>query len=425
MKNLILLVCIGFAVFMSAGTVGPISSLYYESLGANYALIGLLGTTTWTGSILFSYLWGRASDYFGRRKPFLVIGLVVLSVSYALTALVQRYEWLFPLRIIAAAAQAAYGTTSLALMGDLLEHRTKQRGRDMGIYRGLCSLGFGIMAFVSGGLADWLSLSFPFVLSALFLGVAVLFALAISEPVPDEQMRGLVGWRQFTRLISVSFKAVWGQTLSYRVRARSGGAVLLPGQLPLTPLLVSAFLWSLVTGAVYAVWANYMVGQIGYTRAAMSQLWSLASSSELVLMIAAGWLSDRMGRLPMLSLGFVAWTLVFVGYVLAPGMPWILAVQLVRGFAYSAFTATAMTYAAEVRGREQRGWVSGLYSSANGIGSILGASMGGGLTQWLGFVPMIEINAMLIFGGAVYLGVEAVRHRRGVRLAQEGTKKEP
>lgn len=133
-----------------------------------------------------------------------MIGLTVMSASYLLIALAHRYEWLFPLRIVAAAAQAAYSTTSLALMGDLLERRPRQRGRDMGIYRGLGSLGFGLMAFVSGGLADRISLSFPFILSALFLGLAILLALAISEPALEDRPHGLAGWAQFARLMAVS-----------------------------------------------------------------------------------------------------------------------------------------------------------------------------------------------------------------------------
>ncbi len=33
---------------------------------------------------------------------------------------------------------------------------------------------------------------------------------------------------------------------------------------------VSALVWSLVTGAVYAVWGNYMVDEVGYTPAQMT-----------------------------------------------------------------------------------------------------------------------------------------------------------
>jgi MFS family permease len=166
---------------------------------------------------------------------------------------------------------------------------------------------------------------------------------------------------------------------------------------------------------VYAVWANYMVDELGYSQAAMSRLWAIASLSEFPLMIVAGWLSDRLGRMEVLCLGFISWSLVFAGYVFAPQMPGILVIQLTRGFAYSAYTAAAMTYATEVRSREQRGTASGLYNSAGGLGSILGSSLGGIQTQLMGFRAMFLTNAAVIFGGAVYLAAAA----RQVRTARK------
>jgi MFS family permease len=293
----------------------------------------------------------------------------------------------------------------------------------MGIYRGLGSLGFGLMAFVSGSIADRFSLRAPFGLAALFLVVAFLFSLTVKEPRVSRETRSMsslsvrtlltVVWRGSLQALN-SLVAVLRPREDEPGRERYGGERESTPRLPFTPLLVSAFLWSLVTGAVYAVWANYMVDELGYSQAAMSRLWALASLSEFPLMIVAGWLSDRLGRLEVLCLGFCSWTLVFLGYVIVPRMPWILLIQLTRGFAYSAYTAAAMTYATEVRSREQRGAASGLFSSAGGLGAILGSSMGGIQTQLMGFRAMIATNAALIFGGAVYLAATA----RQVRTAR-------
>ena len=407
MSDLTLMTAISFIVFMSGGITGPVNSLYVEALGANYATIGLLGTVASLTTIVSSALWGRASDLAGRRKQFLVGGLFVAGLSYGLMALVPHYAYLFALRILGAAATSAYATSSLALMGDLLEDRAEARGRRMGVYRGLGSLGFGLMAFLSGTISDRLSIRAPFAMAAVFVLAACALALLVREPTPKAVRTGdRMGLWQIVREAMSRLSSLLrrgGETCAESIEDRGPS---------LAPLLISSFLWALVTGAVYAVWANYMVGDLGYSQTAMSRLWSLASTSELVLMIVAGWLSDRMGRLPMLSLGFVAWALVFAGYVVVPGMPWILGVQLVRGFAYSAFTATAMTYATEIRGREHRGRVSGLYSAAGGVGAILGSAIGGLQTEWMGFRPMIATNAVLIFGGAVYLAVVAVRQGR-------------
>lgn len=393
MKNLILMTAIGVILFMSRGIVGPINSLYVESLGANYMMIGVLGAITALTTIAFSYVWGRLSDRRGKRKLFLVGGLAVLALSSGLMAMTPNYVYLFPLNVLGAAAQAAYAVVSLALMGDILEQSGSTRGRRMGIYRGLGSLGFGVLAFFSGSIADRLSLRAPFGFSAGFLAVAVVLALLVEEE-PAHLAREVTSTAPATP-----------QTLATPSTA-----------LPLSPLFVSMFLWSLVTGAVYAVWANYMVGELAFTQGQMSRLWGLASFSEFPLMILAGTLSDRIGRLATLSLGFFAWTVVFLGYVVTPVMPWIVLVQLIRGFAYSAFTAASMTYAAEVRAKAQRGRISGLYSSAGSIGAILGSTMGGALAQFAGTPTMILANAVLILGGALYLAIVSLQHRRQVIL---------
>ncbi|MBL7199437.1 MAG: MFS transporter [Anaerolineae bacterium] len=149
MSNITRMTAIAFILFMSSGITGPVNSLYVESLGAGYVVIGVLGTVTSLTTILFSYVWGRASDYLGQRKIFLVSGLAAWALAYGLMAGVPNYRYLFPLRVFAAIAQAAYGTASLALMGDLLEQHPDARGRRMGTFRGLGSLGFGLMAFLS------------------------------------------------------------------------------------------------------------------------------------------------------------------------------------------------------------------------------------------------------------------------------------
>lgn len=422
-----LLTLIGFILFMSRGITAPVSSLYAEALGAGYVAIGMLGTVSSLTGVAANAFWGGLSDRLGRRKAIMLAGLLALTFADAMIALAPDYRYLYVWHTLSALSQAAYGTASLALMGDLLEARTQARGRRVGAYRGLASLGFGLMALNAGLLADRLSLRAPFWLAGGLTLVAAVMTLFIREPRQAGDLALLDGVSQALRQVLVGVRTAPAalvariRALGQARRAKTGdGSAAL---LPLAPLLVSAFLWSLVMGAVYAVWANYMVSEVGYTPTTMSRLWALASLSEFPLMVLAGWLSDRTGRLAMLSMGFVAWSLVFTGYIVAPGMPWILGVQLMRGFGFSAVTVAAMAYATEVRDQAQRGRVAGLYGSAGGLGSILGGAVGGVLTQWLGFRPMLGVNAALILAGAVYMGIAALRLRarlRGGEVAANG-----
>jgi MFS family permease len=132
MKNVTRVTIIGFILFMSIGLTSPVNSLYAESLGASYVAIGLLGALTSLTMIFFNNAWGRASDHLGQRRIFLAAGLAVLPVIHALVAAAPSYEYLFLLNVLGAVAQAAYVTTSLALMGYLLEGRPDERGAQDG-----------------------------------------------------------------------------------------------------------------------------------------------------------------------------------------------------------------------------------------------------------------------------------------------------
>src|SRR4030042_501225 len=115
MTDIGLMTTVAFLLFMSAGRTGPLSSLYLQSLGADYVAIGLLGAGSSMTMILFGYAWGRLSDRLGQRKILMAVGLVVLASAHGLMAVAPEYRYLFPLRVLAAVAQSAYGTASLAL----------------------------------------------------------------------------------------------------------------------------------------------------------------------------------------------------------------------------------------------------------------------------------------------------------------------
>lgn len=397
MDGVVLLTIIGFIVFMGLGMGGPLSSLYAESLQANYLAIGLLSTVGSLTSFVASYFWGRRSDRMARRKEFIGAGLAVHSLSTGLMAFLPDYRYLFPLRILTSLSQSAYNTTSLALMGDLLERR-RGRGRTMGVYRGLSSLGFALMAFIGGSIADRTSLRIPFLVEAGLLALAFGLSLLVRD-VP------------------------FGGRTPPRARVDpsiSSPSVVTRPSLSVTPLLVSGLMLSLSMSATLSVWANYLVNERGFTPTTVTRLWSLTALSEAPFFVAAGWLSDRVGRLPVLTLGLLCWVVVLVGYAFVPIYPWILLIQLLRGFAFSAFTATAMVYITEASVQSKRGRASGLYSASRGLGSIVGGALGGLMTQVLGFPSLTLTCAGLLLLGAIYLALTHFRSNRPRAYAAKG-----
>jgi MFS family permease len=362
-------------------------SLYLESLGAGYARIAAILTTYAVASLIASYVWGRASDHLGRRKPLVVGGLLGMSLSLGLLALAPSYHFVWGVRVLEAVTMAAYGTASLAFMGDLLATSTA-RGRRMGSYRGFGSLSFALGAFCGGPIIEFLGMRQVFALGALLLLASGVVASTIREAPPARE-----------------------ETSPAAPRATP--------QMPV-PFLAGVFLWTGAFWAAYSMWPNFL-SSLGYPKSAANWLWGLAAISEVPFMSVVGMLSDALGRAPVLAMGGVGLGLVLLGYVtLNRWLVGLMGVQAFRGFAYSAFTATSMIYAAESGTARSRAGSIGVYNVAMALGQILGLAMGGQIVQRAGFSALfLASTAVFVASGLVFW---ALRWRPAARPVAVSTK---
>jgi MFS family permease len=348
--------------FATIGVSSPLISLYLQELGASYDRIALILASFAATSLLTNYLWGWLSDKTGRRKPLIVAGLVGLVVAYAWLSQARTVEEAWWAWVLEGACRAAYLTPSLALMGDLLA-TGNQRGRRMGLYRGLGSLAFAAAAVVGGRLADLYSLNVAFQVCVLFNGLAVIVALFLRE-------------------------------------APSAAVVMMDEAIvaekrPLPPsFLAGVFLWIASWSAFTSMWPNFM-DSLGYSKTAISSLWGLAALVEAPAMWLVGAVSDVIGRVPLLITGSMGIMVIMAGYILVSRwLPALMAVQTVRGVVYASYTPTTMTFASEWGNQEQRGGDTGLYYAVNGAGQLLGLFAGGRVVQAFQFETLFVICAV-------------------------------
>ena len=84
---------------------------------------------------------GRLSDRAGRRKIFVIGGLVVLGAINLAFAAATAYWHLFVLRVVQGLAAAFTITASLAIVNELSD--AGSRGGNMGVYNAFRLIGFG------------------------------------------------------------------------------------------------------------------------------------------------------------------------------------------------------------------------------------------------------------------------------------------
>lgn len=365
MDSIRLLTIVLFLVFAASGATSPMLSLYLQSLGADYARISAILTTYAIASLVASYAWGRLSDRLGRRKPLVVGGLWGGALAFALLAAAPTATFAWGVRVLEAVAMTAYGTVSLAFMGDLLANHPA-RGRRMGSYRGFGSLSFALGAFGGGSIIQFLGMRQALALCALFLAAAAAVAMTIREAAPADP----------------------------RPTPTTDAAPAQPQRMPIL-FLLGVLLWTGAFWSAYSMWPNYL-RDLGYPESAANWLWGLAAISEVPFMSVVGLLSDALGRAPVLAMGGLGVGLVLLGYVtLNRWLAGLMAVQVFRGFAYSAFTATSMVYATESGTARTRAGSVGVYNVAMSLGQILGLAVGGQVVQRAGFTTLFLASALV------------------------------
>ncbi len=367
MNNYRTLTAVNSLFFVAIGISAPLMTLYLESLGASYSQISLILTTYVFVLIGSNYLWGRISDRLGRRKPILLIGLLAVATGFFLLSRAPTTGFAWAARFVEAVGMAAFTTVALAYMGDILEG-AGQKGRRMGIYRGIGSLAFSIGALIGGRISDAYSLSLTFaVCSGVFLAAAFV-ALALGEQ-PIEKSQAQV-------------KETDTQPTTAKIKVKR--------DLPYF-FLAGVLLWTAAHSASTSMWPNYMA-TLGYTNTDIGTLWGLAAFIEMPAMYLAGVLSDVMGRALLLAAGGFAIAVVQLGYLLvAAYLPALLGVQVIRGFGFGAYTSTAMTFTAEQGQQASRGSNSGLFYMTASVGQLLGMFLGGQLVQFLGFDALYTV----------------------------------
>ncbi|WP_449538746.1 MFS transporter [Ferdinandcohnia sp. Marseille-Q9671] len=194
-KALPILFAVMFLVYIGFGIIIPVIPFYAEELGASPTELGLLMAVYSLMQFLFAPMWGRISDRIG-RKPVMMIGIFGLAVSFFLMALSTELWMLFAARIIGGFLSAANMPTVMAYAADITSE--EDRGKGMGVIGASIGLGF-VFGPAIGGIFSKSSLHMPFYIAGISsLITFFLVLIVLKESLPKEnrqsqQTRGRKG----------------------------------------------------------------------------------------------------------------------------------------------------------------------------------------------------------------------------------------
>lgn len=166
----------------------PSLPFYAKELGGSVQDISVLVAVFGVSSLIFSPLWGRLSDHFGRKGVFL--SSMVISACAMLLAAASNLIGLFVARALAGAAGGNVAVAE-AFVGDITE--AKERARGMGIISTAMALGFvlgpAIGGILLGAHPDMARLRVPFLSAAAIQLLAVALGWKVlREPSAKERI---------------------------------------------------------------------------------------------------------------------------------------------------------------------------------------------------------------------------------------------
>ncbi len=284
-RLLILLgIAFGFAFFdrNSASVLIPYMAKDLGLTNTQSALINSVLSVMWA---LGAYVIARWSDYKGNRKPFLLAFLVIFSACSILSGLAQSFPVLLLSRAIMGTVEGPFLPVCLAIMA--VESSPSRRGVNAGVMQNFFAalLGQSLAPWLLPIIAEhsgWRTAFFVSGIPGLLCAVAVW--LWVREPTKEAQA-----------------------TLAAQERAEDDGKKMgLFDMLAVRNVLVCCLISVFMVGWFIMGWTfvpKYLTEVRGMPGPAMGSLVSVLGFASAVSGFGAPWLSDRIGRKPVM-IGF-------------------------------------------------------------------------------------------------------------------------
>jgi MFS family permease len=344
---------------------------------------------------------GRLSDRTGRRKVFVLFGLVLIAAASFSYSLASTYWHLVGLRVVQGVAGAFIIPTTVALVNDLAEEGN--RGGNMGTYNTFRLVGFGVGPVAAGGVvaAGPYSLGLPLAGTLSVTGFDAAFYLAASTA-------------------TLSFILVLALIRDPDVDASESGEPGADGiavfdragdQLldPVFALGVVSFFMA-VGIAVFATLGEVVNAELGQGPEMFGLQFAAFILAQVLLQVPIGRATDFYGRKTFILVG----TVLLVPTTLVQGLvpdatllsgvisgSWVMFLaRFLQGVAGAMVFAPALALAGDIARDGQSGSTLSVLTMAFGLGVAVGPLLSGILVAW-GFVVPFAFAALLAAVGVV------------------------
>ncbi len=407
-RNVVMLGWVSFLTDVASEMLYPIMPLFVVGvLGAGPAALGLIDGLAEGISSMLRWISGALSDRFSRRKPFIVAGYGLSSVSKPLMGLAQSFGgWPMFLvgRITDRLGKSIRTSARDALIADSTE--PQYRGRAFGLHRAMDTSGAVLGPLLALGLVIWL-VGWSNTFGASWSDHAALAGGAIAR-LPLQ-------WLFFAALIpglASAFLAVAGVK---EIRRATVGQGKVPSILQPYP---RRFWWLLAAVGLFSLGNSsdsFLIlrsAELGLSFGAVILAFSVYNTIYALGSLPLGSLSDRIGRKPLLVGGWTIYALIYLAFAIthSSAAPWTL--LACYGLYQAMSEGVSKALVADLVGPDMRAGAIGLFYTVAGLGQLF-ASLLAGFTWNVrigGLMAPFLFGAGFSLAGAVMLGMLSLKN---------------
>ena len=356
---------------------------------------------TWDNLLnIFVQPWvGARSDRtwtrFGRRKPWILIGLPIAVIGFTLLPFAQTALAIAAFILITNFGMALFRSPTVAWLGDLFlpDDRSKANGI-INLMGGIGSL----IAFLGGGLLfNNVGRAAPFIAGA----VLMVAALAVA----------LFGVRESREAAEVSAEA--GSSVRASLRAVAGHA-----DRSGLYVLIGILFWFIAFNALEAGLSSFAVFTLGIAPGTASIYAAAISLSFLVFAWPAGMAGTRYGRRAVILVGLTGLTILFaVAYFLIQSAATFILVLVLAGLFWALVNVNSLPLVYDYGDERQIGAYTGLYYFSSQLAAVLGPTLGGVLVDTLGNQYRWLFLFSAVFMALAWVVVTRIRRRTVATVA--------
>ncbi len=390
-RNVFFVGLLSFFGGISQDIFSPILPIYYTTvLGFDKTFVGVAEGLVTASSYLFTVIAGLFSDKFKKQKPIIFVGYFFSMVSRPLLAFFTSAGTVLGLRFMDGTGKGLKDPPKDVLIAASADKAT--RGKSFGIARMLDTLGsvagplilFGLLYVLKGSAS-----LYHYIL--LFSGIPLIITLLIlifnvQEVSKPDQNIDLKAAPVKSVPLPKSFYIFLGIVILFTLGNSSDAFLILRSQslgvtLLQIPIVIALF------NLVYALFA-----------------------------VPLGSLSDKIGRIPTILIGWSAYALVYLGFAFASRAYMIWFLYAFYGIYYAANLGVAKAFLADIVGSDFRGRAFGIYGTSVGLATLPASFFAGFLWDKFGphyafsFGAIVAIvSALLLFLFSKQLTAAALR----------------